>query len=151
MNNVKITVQINGLDTEIELTEAQIASVKTQQEFKFVYDKNRSYCLNLDSVVTSINYNNPILLEHGRYRKTKEVAEQSLARNKRANRLEALAEQLGGLREFDDQSLMFYIYKQYDEWSVCSLTTTFFPEVVYMTKECAETITRMLNSGKFTL
>jgi archaellin len=151
MKRIKITVQINGVDTEIELTDAQIASIKTQKEFEFVYDKDSSYYLSTTGVSTSSNGTDPIASYHGRYRKTKEIAEQSLARNKRANRLEALAEQFGGLREFDDQSIMFYIYKQYDKWSVCSLTTTFFPEVVYMTKECAETIADMLNSGKFTL
>jgi hypothetical protein len=28
MKRIKITVQINGVDTEIELTDAQIASIK---------------------------------------------------------------------------------------------------------------------------
>jgi hypothetical protein len=74
-----------------------------------------------------------------------------LARNKRANRLEALAEQLGGLREFDNYTRLFYIYKQYKNWRVEGTAKTFCPEIVYMTEECAETIADMLNSGKFTL
>jgi hypothetical protein len=151
MSPIKITVQINGLDTEIELTDEQVASIKSQEKFEFVYSKGSSYYLNATSIVTSNNGADPIVLEHGRYRKTKEVAEQSLARNKRANRLEALAEQLGGFQEFNYTAEMYYIYKQYDKWSTYSPTSTFFPEVVYMTKECAETITNMLNSGKFTL
>jgi hypothetical protein len=151
MKRIKITVQINGLDTEIELTDAQIASIKAQDKFEFVYNKGSSYYLNATSIVTSSNGADPIILEHGRYRKTKEVAEQSLARNKRANRLEALAEQLGGLREHDSKTRLFYVYKQYDNWHSHGPTTIFCPEVVYMTEECAETIADMLNSGKFTL
>jgi hypothetical protein len=151
MNHIKITVQINEVDTEIELTDAQVASIKAQEKFKLVYDKDSLYYLSTTGVSTSSNGTDPIALDHGRYRKTKEVVEQSLARNKRANRLEALAEQLGGLREFDNQTQLFYIYQQYDKWSTYTLTTTFCPEVVYMTKECAETITDMLNNGEFTL
>jgi hypothetical protein len=151
MNNIKITVQINGVDTEIELTDEQVALIKAQKKFEFSYDKDNLYFLNLTSIATNIIYNHSDLVEHGRYRKTKEVAEQSLDRNKRANRLEALAEQLGGLREFDNHTLLFYVYKQYDTWRVQELITIFCPEVVYMTEECADTIADMLNNGKFTL
>jgi hypothetical protein len=151
MNRIKITVQVNGIDTEIELTDEQVASVKAQEKSEFVYDKDSSYYLTPTSIAPNLNGNHPIALEHGRYRKTKEVAEQSLARNKRANRIEALAEQLDGLREFDNKTLVFYIYKYYDNWRTQGLTTAYCPEVVYMTEECAETIADMLNTGKFTL
>jgi hypothetical protein len=151
MSNIKVIVQINGVDTEIELTDEQVASIKAKDKFKFVYDKDSSCYLTTTGIADSSNGADPILLHHGRYRKTKEVAEQSFARNKRANRLEAIAEQLGGLREFDNNTLLFYIYKQHDRWRVNSVTTMFFPEVVYMTQECAQTITDMLNNGRFEL
>jgi hypothetical protein len=148
---MKVTVQINGIDTEIELTVEQVASIKAQEKFEFVYSKDRSYYLNLTTVATSSSDNHPIVLEHGRYRKTREVAEQSLARNKRANRLEALAEQLGGLRDFDGQDLVSYVYKEDAKWHANSVIKLFCPEVVYMTKECAKTIADMLNNGEFEL
>jgi hypothetical protein len=148
---MKVTVQINGIDTEIELTAEQVASIKAQEKFEFVYSRGSSYYLNATSIVTSSNGADPIVLYHGRYRKTKKAAEQSLERNRRANRIEALAEQLGGLQEFNYITEMYYVYKQFGRWGTQSLSTTFCPEVIYMTKECAETIADMLNSGEFEL
>ena len=96
------------------------------------------------------NGKNTLYIEHGRYRKTKQAAEQSLARNKRANRLEALAEQLDGLIEFNINKRNWYIWHSGNTWRH-DLACGFYPEVVYMTETCAAEICRMLNEGEFSL
>ena len=75
----------------------------------------------------------------------------SLARNKRANRLEALAEQLGGLKEFDSNECNYYIYLDNNEWIYSDCVYFYYPEVVYMTEKCVIEICRMLNEGEFSL
>ena len=77
----------------------------------------------------------------------------SLSRNKRANRLEALAEQLGGLKEFiyreENYNIIFNI--NYGEWEIHNNKIIYEPEIVYMTEECATEICRMLNEDEFSL
>jgi len=91
-------------------------------------------------------------LKYGRYRKTKESAEQALSLQTRVMRLHALAEQLGGLKEWKKGEENYYIYKEHNKnWIYDYTTKHYFPETVYMTKKCAEKICEMLNNGEFSL
>lgn len=149
---MKVTININGVDVEIQLTPEQeaLAIKQAKPKFEWKYGDYSTYVL-ADTYILKIDYgNNSKNLEHGRYRKTQKTAEQSLARNKRANRLEALAEQLGGLIEFDSISWNYHIYQEGRKW-IGGSTSLFLPEVVYMTKDCAIEICRMLNAGEFSL
>ena len=73
---------------------------------------HETYLVGVQEVIPEADGDALDFIEHGRYRHTKEVAEMSLERNKRANRLEALAEDLGGLTEFVDGEENWYIYRK---------------------------------------
>lgn len=150
-----ITVIINGVDTEITLTPDQVASIEAQSKPKFQWDypMGQTYGVMHTRITSGWQGDDHKLLEYGRYRLTKETAEQSFARNIRANRLEALAEQLGGLIEFDpkasDNFFIGYSSKE-NKWNINNWNIL-FAEVVYMTEDCATEICRMLNEGEFSL
>lgn len=152
---MKITVQINSKDVEIELTKEQVASIKSQNKlrnFEFNYPNNQAFLVGYK--ISHDSNPDSDFIECGKYRLTKEAAEMSLARNKRTNRLEALAEQLGGLREWVENTNNYYIYyygyaKEYQ--ASFNNMSTYSPERVYMTEKCAIEICRMLNDGEFEL
>ncbi len=150
---MKVTININGTDVEIQLTPEQeaLAVKQSKPEFKWDYEKNKTYFVRVDHIDSGYDGTDPNNIMHGRYRKTKQTAEQSLARNNRANRLEALAEQLDGLVEFVYDEKNYYICTSRTEWERGYSTNIICPEVVYMTRECAIEICRMLNEGEFSL
>lgn len=150
---MKVTVQINGIDTEIELTAEQVASIEEQKkpkQFETVYSKGNTYIL--DTYYNRIgDGNDSKYLEHGRYRKTKESAEMSLVRNKRANRFEALVDQLDGMKEFVEGEENWYVYFKDSNWSRGYTKFLYEPDKVYMTKECAIKVCKILNAGEYEL
>ena len=88
----------------------------------------------------------------GLIRNTAESAWVSARRNIRANRLEALAHSIGGAYEFEFGEDNYYVYV--DRFSV--FKTTYMlnylePEKIYMTKETAEKVCEILNSGRYKL
>jgi hypothetical protein len=150
---MKVTINIDGIDVEIQLTPEQEALVikqtKPKFEWKYELDEDGScIMIDSDSIRTCGVYD--YYIDSGRYRKTQQAAEQSLARNKRANRLEALAEQLDGLIEFNINKRNWYIWHSGNTWRY-DFTCGFYPEQVYMTEDCATEICRMLNAGEFSL
>jgi hypothetical protein len=149
---MKITVQINGIDTEIELTKEQVASIEAQKKLEMKYEEYCTYVLECTYASSGNTGNEIILKEHGRYRKTKQSAELSLARNKRANRLEALVDQLDGMKEFVEGEENWYIYIGSDTRVYATYADKIrHPEVVYMTKECAIRVYDILNNGEYEL
>ena len=142
----KLEKQVGELKATIKLIKAKEAKPK---KFKFKYPEE-CYLLYVTQVENGGGQKSSFI-EHGRYRITKEVVEQSLARNKRANRLEALAEQLGGLKEWKYGESNYYIcYSgRTTMWSSTFASGCFYPESVYMTEECAVEICRILNNGEF--
>lgn len=87
-----------------------------------------------------------VAINHGRFRKTIKAAEQSLLRNKRANRLEALVEQLQGNLEGKHSICKNLVGK----W-VPSVADNWYPDSVLMREETATTICKMLNNKEFSL
>lgn len=83
----------------------------------------------------------------GTERETKEAAERGRKRSRAANRISALADELGG--EVDGAH-NYHIYNNDGEWFY-SYTDMLNPGMVYMTEECAEEIINMLNNGKFVI
>jgi hypothetical protein len=151
-----VTIEINGKPVDVCLTPAQVASIEAQQKpkrFEFKYPGNNNYIAGATGIAGNYSDRVDLRLEYRRYRLAEQAAINSLARNKRANRLEALAEQLEGLVEFKAEAPNWHIIisstgKIYspDSWN-----NRFQPEVVYMTKACAIEICRMLNEGEVEL
>lgn len=144
--------QLAQLEETIRVAQQQIDELKNPKpkKFEWKYGKSTYVLHSYGYAINSIKENE---LEHGRYRLTKEVAEQSLARNKRANRLEALVEQLDGLQDPHSPFHTYFIVFDEKENNYKSVTwpDMISPEIVYMTKKCAIEICRMLNSGEFSL
>ena len=88
----------------------------------------------------------------GLIRNTAESAWVSARRNIRANRLEALAHSIGGAYNFEVGAKNYYIY-----YTTKGTAKSFYlinelePEKIYMTKETAEQVCEILNSGTYKL
>ena len=88
----------------------------------------------------------------GLIRTDSESAWVSARRNIRANRLEALAHSIGGAYEFEFNIENYYVYV--DRVGVFETTYSqgyLEPEKIYMTKETAEKVCEILNSGTYKL
>ena len=88
----------------------------------------------------------------GLVRNTAESAWVSARRNIRANRLEALAHMIGGAYEFEFGKENYYI--DVDDDGIFDTGTSYDylePEKIYMTKETAEQVCKILNSGIYKL
>lgn len=133
----------------IERMERDLAALKAEDaKSQFKWDYNGStYYIGSTDIYPQYNISSKDIM-YGSYRKTKETAEQSLLRNKRANRLEALVEQIQG-----DLSGDYFIYYNIsrDTWYKNTATTVVYPEIVLMQESTAVTICNMLNEGTFSL
>lgn len=88
----------------------------------------------------------------GLIRNTAESAWVSARRNIRANRLEALAHMIGGAYEFEFGGDNYFIYVMEDgTFGVAVADVILEPEKIYMTKETAEQVCEILNSGTYKL
>ena len=88
----------------------------------------------------------------GLIRNTAESAWVSARRNIRANRLEALAHSIGGAYEFEFGAKNYFIYVREDgTFAVGDVDVILEPEKIYMTKETAEQVCEILNSGTYKL
>ena len=88
----------------------------------------------------------------GLIRNTAESAWVSARRNIRANRLEALAHSIGGAYEFEFGEDNYFIYVREDgTFAVGDVDVILEPEKIYMTKETAEQVCEILNSGTYKL
>lgn len=97
-------------------------------------------------------WNIDILNKLGDIRTNPESAWVSARRNIRANRLEALAHSIGGAYEFGVGEANYYIYFNNEgiARTVCC-TDNVEPEKIYMTKDTAEKVCEILNSGRYKL
>lgn len=88
----------------------------------------------------------------GLIRNTAESAWVSARRNIRANRLESLAHSIGGAYEFEFGEENYYVYVVEDgTFAVGDVDVILEPEKIYMTKETAEQVCEILNSGRYKL
>ena len=88
----------------------------------------------------------------GLVRNTAESAWVSARRNIRANRLEALAHMIGGAYEFEFGEENYYVYVGEDGAFIPHMIPSpLEPEKIYMTKETAEQVCEILNSGTYKL
>lgn len=97
-------------------------------------------------------WNVDILNKLGDIRTNPESALVSARRNIRANRLEALAHSIGGAYEFEFGEENYYIFVAEDGTFHISIASCYLePEKIYMTKDTAEKICEILNSGRYKL
>ena len=97
-------------------------------------------------------WNIDILNKLGDIRTNPESAWVSARRNIRANRLEALAHSIGGAYEFEFRKDNYYIYVREDgTFAVGDVYIILEPEKIYMTKNTAEQVCEILNSGIYKL
>ena len=97
-------------------------------------------------------WNIDILNKLGDIRTNPESAWVSARRNIRANRLEALAHMIGGAYEFEFGEDNYYIVIDAEGVFIIDwMDEILEPEKIYMTKETAEQVCEILNSGKYKL
>lgn len=148
--------------TELEEAQKQLQEVQAKidklveeeakpKKWEWSYERDSTFFIGTTSVHTIYSEAHYSSIEHGRCRRTEEQAEYSLLRNKRANRLEALAMEIGGLYEWKECSERYYINYANNKWNSYYASTYHHPEVVYMSKETAMTICKMLNEGTYSL
>ena len=88
----------------------------------------------------------------GLIRTDSESAWVSARRNIRANRLEALAHSIGGAYEFEFGEDNYYVYVMEDgTFAIGDVDVILEPEKIYMTKDTAEKVCEILNSGRYKL
>lgn len=148
--------------TELEQAQQQLREVqatvgrlveeaKKPKEFEFKYERYTTCMLHDTEISECMDGTNKTALKHGRYRKTKEAADDALALNMRVGRLHALAEQLGGLKKWRVGEKNWFVEHFYDRYVAEYTCRNYHPERVYMTEECAKKISEMLNDGTFKL
>ena len=150
MNRAKLEEQIGEMEYQLHKMREELNKPK---KFEWKYIDRNAFYVSTTLIDSGWGIENKSCIEYGRLRKTQKAAEMSLARNKRANRLEALAEQLGGLKDFERGNENHYIYFNNSDntWHFGTAVVTHNPGIVYMTEQCAKKICRMLNDGEFSL
>jgi len=115
------------------------------KKFEFEY-KGDVYIVEKNFTAKAVG-NSEDYLKHGRYRKTKESAEDALELNKRINRLHSAVEIIQG-----NNGGKCYIYSYKGEWTYSiNDDECGYPNRVYMERDTAIKICKLLNSGELTL
>ena len=97
-------------------------------------------------------WNVPLINKLGDIRTNPESAWVSARRNIRANRLEALAHSIGGAYEFEFGGNNWYVYVDgVGVFMTAYIQAYLEPEKIYMTKDTAEKVCEILNSGRYKL
>lgn len=145
---------------KIEVTEEQYKAFQNGESITLVPPK-KEYVIEYDRpwYINSIHqpsqssteiYKSAALYTLGELRTTKENIIYKQKRNQRANRLEALVEDLQGELGVGD----YYIFYRIEEkvYRRCARhENNTFPDVVMMKKETAEKVCELLNSGQYSL
>lgn len=149
----KAKEQIKELD-EKEAQEAELdpeAGVEVPDDYVYVLLETND--LQIHTIGEDICYECAEDLSRlGLIRTDSESAWVSARRNIRANRLEALAHSIGGAYEFEFGEDNCYIAIDAEGVFIIDwMTKILEPEKIYMTKETAEQVCEILNSGRYKL
>ena len=149
----KAKEQIKELD-EKEAQEAELdaeAGVDVPDDYVYVLADNDN--LQIHTIGEDICFECAEDLSRlGLIRTDSESAWVSARRNIRANRLEALAHSIGGAYEFEFGEDNYYVFVDEDgSFNIGSVSIYLEPEKIYMTKETAEQVCEILNSGRYKL
>ena len=148
MTNKEIQAQIKVLKNELNKLE-ELAN--KYEQFEFTYPEGKTYLVGSEKIFDKLDGCNRDFTQLGRYRLTEEGAELSLERTRKANRLEMLAEYLGGLKKFVPNEYNCYVFRNSDGWIKSTDLFCYCPGKVYMTKEVAIKIVDILNKGEYEL
>ena len=149
MNRDKLQQQLDEMKVKIAEMELELTECN-KFELDYVYDS--TYLVGTHKVHIKQAGDHPEHFSDGRYRQTKEAAELSLARNRRANRLEALIEQVGGIKEFVKDTKNYSLhYSEGSGWGHNSFRNVSSPEQVYMNRITAVRVCEILNANEYTL
>ena len=141
-------IKRKNINSEIKELKIRLANLeKIAKECKVDLSYKNGCCF-VGMTDIGVNYagSSEDYIEHSRYRDTKEQAEYSLARNKRANGLEALVMKL----QPDELGGDWYVYKYEDKWGY-GTAYAYYPERVMMNEETAIKVCEMLSSGEYSL
>ena len=137
---------------EIEISDESYENLKKSlipKKFEWNYKRLETFFVDVDYIRVNTTGDDKNYLEHGRYRKSYLTANKSLVRNKRANRLEALVEQIQGELEGD---YIIYHDTLSPHWHYRSLSNhIFYPGIIVMRESTARKVCEMLNNGEFSL
>ena len=149
MNKITIKQQIKDMETKLAEMKAELDKPK---EFEWKYPYHAPF---LDHIqIREGTGCSKKLIEHGRYRQTQANAERALERNRLANRLEALAEQLDPdwVADWSNRSQPKYTVYLSDGIHTTSLYyDTQHIGQVYMSRNVAIKICNMLNNKEIEL
>ena len=150
MNKETLEERIGEMEYQLHKMREELNKPK---KFEWSYEDSNTSLVSDTRIHNCWSGLNENYIEHGRFRKTQKAAEMSLARNKRANRLEALAEQVCGLKEFVCGTKNYFVLYDNDigEWESGLSLSLYNPSTTYMTQDCSIEILRMLNAGEFSL
>ena len=123
----------------------QVKELSKPTKFEWEYEQFKTFLVAETSIFEGRAGTKHDYLAHGRYRKTEQGAEISLARNRRANRLEALVDQIGEIKEFVYGETNYFIHRN-KKWCVGCASISFEPDKVYSTEETMEKVCNLLNS-----
>lgn len=156
MNN-KIQEEINKVRTQLKELDEKEAELNKEYMIEFpadyVYVLLEHNDLQIHYMEEDITVDSAECLnELGLLRTNPESAWVSARRNIRANRLEALAHSIGGAYEFELGAENYYVYVAEDgTFHISTASYCLEPEKIYMTKETAEQVCEILNSGRYKL
>ena len=141
------------IQEKIKQLEKELAELKAEcdKAYEIEYTPGETYFIDTYEVVGGYIGNSERLNKHGRYRLTKEGAESALKLQQRIMRLHALAEDLGGLKEFVEGERNYFVHYLNDRWELDYHSVTYNPGMVYVTEICANQILELLNSGEYKL
>ena len=148
MNKDKLQQQLDEMKAKVAEMELELSE---PEKFELEYEEEQTYFLTDIGISSFRTGKYSEYLKHGRYRQTKEGAELSLARNKRANLLEALVEQVGRIKEFAVGETNYYITYVSDQWDFGRTAVHYEPEKVYMDEDTAIKVCEILNSGEYSI
>lgn len=144
---MKAKLIVDGKEIEVEISQEQVDEFCKAKLYRINYPDNNTYLVTSFNIGSNHTVTDKDYIEHGRYRHTKEQAEISLERNKRANRLEALAM---SLPEWKPDGKYFIGYYD-DEWVFNDVINTTYPETVMMPEACARKVCEILNDDRYSL
>ena len=143
-----------------QIKELNEKEVELNKEYEIEIPEQGLYLINEGTMLEEYSreyldcegWNIDILNKLGDIRTNPESAWVSARRNIRANRLEALAHSIGGAYEFEFGEENYYIVIDAEgEFIMDWMDEILEPEKIYMTKETAEQVCEILNSGRYKL
>ena len=146
----KVRTKLKELDEkEVELNKEYVIEIPEDYVYVLLeHNDLQIHYMEEDITVDSAE----CLNELGLIRTDSESAWVSARRNIRANRLEALAHSIGGAYEFEFGENNYYVYVLKDgTFGVQDIDAILEPEKIYMTRDTAEKVCEILNSGSYKL